>query len=95
MDKDTGVESGEDTDREGKDPHKLRGIVSGVLLVAVLGGLPGACLGKHLERRRIAEVSSKHVYIDGSDIKNLDTCSLGCRTEQDVTCEKFIELFRK
>jgi hypothetical protein len=66
-----------------------------VVIFGTLAALGGFVLGVTFEKRRIDRISKgEHVVIDGRIIDRLWVCDLGCRHEDDVTCEKFLKMMR-
>lgn len=69
------------------------------ILKTVSGGVMVLCaiaFGMYLEHRlvlhRIERVGADKAQVDGH---TLNACSLGCRTEDDVACSKFVDLVKR
>ncbi len=55
----------------------------------------GAAVGVKYERLRVATMSEGDtVFVNGKYIESLVPCELGCKTDDDVVCEKFRMLLK-
>lgn len=73
------------------DEDRILMTISGVVMVICAVAF-GMYLGHRLAIRRIEHAEASKVQVDGH---TLDACSLGCRTEDDVVCGRFVDLVKK
>lgn len=69
---------------------RILNITAFVVFGIVAFGL-GMLLEHRLVLRRIERAGADKAQVDGH---TLDACSLGCRTEDDVVCSRFVDLVR-
>ena len=71
--------------------NAIRNVLAVTLLVIIVF-TSGICFEHWLLLRQVERTSADRVSVEGH---TLDACSLGCRTEEDVACVKFVDLIRK